>query len=104
MNKTVMRATVLAIAVSATLACILLGVLYTAFIKDNPPSKTLTVPPYTLGVWEGNLAVFEGADTTPMQVYEVDITTLPVEEQQKLMAGIAVDKTQLQLLLEDYTS
>lgn len=62
-------------------------------------------PLYLIGSWEDKLAVFAPPDPSPQQVYDVYLSTLPEEEQQRLKDGIAVyDEATLASLLEDYTS
>ena len=60
---------------------------------------------FIIGVWEGQLAVFEMGAPLPTQVYEVFVASLPFEEQVRLKAGVAVpDRPALAALIEDYTS
>ena len=69
-----------------------------------PPASASPVPPYTLRAWQGQVAVFEGAQRYPMQVYDVYVNALPQELRQRLAEGIPVySETELSLLLEDYT-
>ncbi|HJD23418.1 MAG TPA: hypothetical protein H9694_04645 [Firmicutes bacterium] len=68
---------------------------------EGPSGAMLCV----LGEWEGKLAVFAPNGISPQEVYDVYISTLPEEEQQKLEQGIPVyDEGTLAGLLEDYTS
>lgn len=58
-----------------------------------------------LGEWDGQLATFAPDGSSLWQVYDVYINTLPPAEQTKLAAGIPVEnETELENLLEDYTS
>ncbi len=58
-----------------------------------------------LGVWDGRVALFEGENAEPIEVYEVVVATLPPEEQQRLQNGIPVESDdRLSELLENYTS
>ena len=58
-----------------------------------------------IGEWEGKLAVFQPSGSSPSEVFDVYISSLPEEEQQKLQEGIPVyDEETLAGLLEDYTS
>ncbi len=105
MRQTV-RLVILAIAVSAVLATGTLSFLYLKYGKEDPipPPKT-DEQTYTVGVWEGKLAVFEEESSFPLQLYDVAIASLPTEEQQRLRVGITVNSgSELQALLEDYTS
>lgn len=62
------------------------------------------IPRYTIGEWEGQVAVFEGAQTRPMQVYDVAVSTLPEELRRQIARGVpAESEAQLSVLLEDYT-
>lgn len=105
MNKTV-RLIILAIAAAAVLATCVLAILYVRYGREiTRYTDNGTPAAYTLGVWEGQLAVFEGTAAFPQKLYDVPISSLPIPEQQKLKAGIAVeDADALQVLLEDYTS
>lgn len=105
MRQTV-RLVILAIAAAGVLATIALAVLYVQYGREIPRTTDDGTPAaYTLGVWEGQLAVFEGEAAFPMKLYEVAVVSLPAEEQQKLRDGIAVQTAgELQVLLEDYTS
>ena len=69
--------------------------------QEEPAGAILCI----LGEWEGKLAVFAPNGISPQEVYDVYISTLPEEEQQKLEQGIPVyDEGTLAGLLEDYTS
>lgn len=78
---------------------------------DTAPRTTATTDstrpafPQRLGVYDGKLARFSQNGTVPLEVYEVDIATLPAEEQTRLQHGVAVtDADTLAALLENYTS
>lgn len=105
MNKTV-RLIILAIAAAAVLATCVLAVLYVRYGREvDRHTDSGAKAAYTLGVWEGQLAVFEGGAPFPQKLYEVPISSLPPAEQEKLKAGISVANIdELQVLLEDYTS
>ena len=46
-----------------------------------------------------------GRESSPDEVFDVYVSTLPPEEQQRISAGIEVaDEVELARLLEDYTS
>ncbi len=71
----------------------------------NPPQSTTIRPLYIIGAWEDKLAIFIPPDTSPNQVFDVFLPSLPEEEQQRLYDGIEVfDEQSLASLLEDYTS
>lgn len=60
---------------------------------------------YWLRAYNGRIAVFPDGASSPSQVLNTYIASLPEEEQQKLQAGIHVStKTELLGLIEDYTS
>lgn len=105
MQRTV-RLVILGILTVVVLATVVLSVMYVQYGREVPrQTEDGEAAVYTLGVWEGRLAVFEGTAAFPMKLYDVAIATLPPAEQQKLLKGIAVQTAgELQLLLEDYTS
>lgn len=68
------------------------------------PAREAAPPRYTIGVWEGQVAVFEGEQPFPKQVFEVAVNTLPEELRRKIVDGVpAYSEAQLSVLLEDYT-
>lgn len=68
-------------------------------------TTTMIKPLYIIGAWEDKLALFIPPDTSPNQVFDVYLPSLPEEEQQRLYDGIEVfDEQTLASLLEDYTS
>ena len=65
-------------------------------------SSSLT---YTVKNFNGNVAVFEAGSNKPFKVTEVQINTLPFDDQKNLEEGITVtSKEQLNSLLEDLCS
>lgn len=104
------------IAAAAVMAGILIWMFQTAPSQQPPsssaapattvaPAPTTAYAAYTLGVWEGRLALFLPGSEAPDEVYDVFIASLPDEEQEKLTRGIPVpDQQTLERLLEDYTS
>ncbi len=105
MRQTV-RLVVLAIAAAGVIATCTLAVLYVRYGREvERYTEKGTPAAYTLGEFEGRLAVYEGEAPFPQKLYEVAIASLPPAEQEKLRRGIAVGSLEeLQLLLEDYTS
>ncbi len=96
---TAIRMTILALAAGGVVATCTLAVIQ----GQQQPAKS--PPAYTIGVWEGQLAVFEGENGYPKQLLEVEVAGLPKEEQERLKQGVSVEtEQQLYLLLEDYTS
>ena len=74
---------------------------------DVPPVSTSasTTAQRVLRSWEGKLALFTGDGTTPDEVYDVYIQSLPPEEQDRLNQGIVIHTDEeLASWLEDYTS
>ena len=104
--KQTVRLIILAITAAAALATCVLAILYVRYGRDAARQTADGAPAaYTLGVWEGQLAVFEGDAAFPQKLYDVPVSALPPNEQEKLKSGIAVATVdELQVLLEDYTS
>ena len=62
-------------------------------------------PPFTVGSWQGHVAVFENEQEAPVMVLETSVASLPEADQIALAEGIAVyDQQMLASLLEDYGS
>ena len=60
--------------------------------------------PY-LGVWEGKLARFDGVNREPMEIYDVFVSSLPKEEQERLKEGVTWENEEaFALLMDGYTS
>ncbi len=88
---------------SLAAAAVALFLIFRFVLPPEQPRER--VAPYTIGVWEGQVAVFEGDQPFPMQVYDSFVEALPEELRRQVLEGIPVeDKTQLSVLLEDYTS
>ena len=69
-----------------------------------PPVDAAPVPLYTIGVWEGQVAVFERHQQYPKQVYDMPLSGLPYELRRQLLEGVpAYSDAELSVLLEDYT-
>jgi hypothetical protein len=99
--RTAVRLVILAVAASGVIATCVLAILYE---QHGAPASEAPAA-YTIGVWEGQLAVFEGEDTYPARLFDVPVSALPEEEQKRLQAGLSVSsELQLQQYLEDYTS
>ena len=63
------------------------------------------VPPYRLAIWQGRVAVFEGAEPLPSTVLETPAASLPQADQEALEKGIPVySREELAGLMEDYGS
>lgn len=88
--------------VSLFLAAVILFVLF-RFVLETP-ADAAPVPMYTIGAWEGQVAVFERHQSYPKQVYDMPLTGLPYEARQQVLEGIPVySEEELSILLEDYT-
>ncbi len=99
--RTAGRTAVLALIISLALAMTTLF-----FIRRLLPVEAQPVPPppYTIGEWEGYVAIFEGDDTYPMQVLDTAVAGLPAEQQAAVRQGVPVTQAEeLYLVLEDYT-
>lgn len=60
---------------------------------------------YTLGEYNGFLAVFEADDKTPVTIYDTPVNILPDSDREMLKEGItAQTMNQLQKIIEDYSS
>jgi hypothetical protein len=70
----------------------------------TPPSHAPPRPLYTIGAWEGQVAVFEREQSYPKQVYDMPLSGLPYELRQQVLEGVpAYSEEELSVLLEDYT-
>ncbi len=100
---TVWRSVILALAVAIAVAAVALFVIF-RWLLPPTENRAAPLPRYTIGDWQGQVAVFEGDDHYPKQVLDVHTGTLPIAEQQQIQAGIPVeDEEQLWALIEDYS-
>ncbi len=100
--RTMGRTLLWALVVSLLLSAVLLFVIFRFFLPMTD-GKAETAR-YTIGEWEGKLAVFEGDQPYPRQVFEVYVDALPQELRERVKSGVsAQDDAQLSVLLEDYT-
>ncbi len=91
-----------ALAVSLLLAAVILFVLFRFFLPVGGAAKS--TPRYTIGAWEGQVAVFEGDQEFPRQVFDVYVAALPEEQRRQVLEGVPAETdAQLSVLLEDYT-
>lgn len=102
--RTTTRTIILALAAAAAVAAVALFIIFKFLLP--PKAARYTPPPaYTIGVWEGKVAVFEGADSYPMQILDTDVAGLPEEQRAQVEEGVRVEKAEeLYLILEDYTN
>lgn len=102
--RTTTRTVILALSAAVAVSAVALFIIFKFIL---PPKDTRYTPPpaYTIGVWEGKVAVFEGEDSYPMQIFDTDVAGLPVEQRAQVEAGVRVEQAEeLYLILEDYTS
>lgn len=101
---TTAKTVILALAASAAVAAIALFIIF-KFLLPTTGAPYSAPPAYTIGAWEGKVAVFEGADDYPMQIFDTDVAGLPEEQRVQVEAGVRVERAEeLYLILEDYTS
>ncbi len=101
MSKTV-KTVLWSVTVACLLAAVILFVLFRYFLPVA--GERLGPAPYTIGVWQGQVAVFEGDQPFPRQVYEVFVNGLPEEMRRQLTEGVPVQtEDELSVLLEDFT-
>lgn len=92
-----------ALAVSMLAAAATLWLIFRFVLLPNQPASP--PPAYTIGVWEGKVAVFERDQEFPKQVYDTFVSALPEELRQQVEKGVpAENDARLSVLLEDYTS
>lgn len=102
--RTTTRTVILALAAAAAVAAVALFIIF-KFLLPAKAGRYTPPPAYTIGAWEGKVAVFEGADSYPMQILDADVAGLPEEQRAQIEAGVRVEKAEeLYLILEDYTS
>lgn len=92
--------------------CLILAVLaLTVALLYTPPASNVTpasrtesgIAPYTVGIYEGYVAVFIGEEETPNQITGIRVSLLPLQDQLDLAKGIKLQtETALAALLEDY--
>ena len=70
------------VSASFFLAAVVLFVLFRFVVTPPATADTTPDPLYTIGVWRGYVAVFEGEQTYPKQIYDMPVSGLPQELQQ----------------------
>ncbi len=86
------------------LAAVVLFVLFRFVVAPPAKADTTPAPMYTIREWKGQVAVFEGEQPYPKQVYDMPVSGLPPELQQRLTEGVPIySDMELSILLEDYT-
>lgn len=69
------------------------------------PESEAKASSYTVKTFNGKIGVFADSEETPIDIIDVEIATLPQEDQATLTNGItAKDKSSLRRILEDYES
>jgi len=72
------------------------------FIKET---TTYPVAGYLLGEYEGKLATYSTNSDIPIEVFDVFVSSLPLEDKEEIEEGIyANSEEELQSLVEDFTS
>ena len=101
--RTNVRNVLLSLAIALTLSAVTLLVIFRFVLPTRARSNTV-LPAYTIGEWDGKVAVFEGDDTYPMQIFDTDVAGLPDEQRAQVEKGVAVLRAEeLYQMLEDYT-
>lgn len=74
--------------------------------KDAVQQHTQELTPkYTFSVYGDRLALYERGFVMPVEIFDIYLEALPPEEQQKIKIGIhAENDTEIQKIIEDYTS
>ena len=77
-----------------------------AFAKStfaqNSPSEIIKTK-YILGEFNGNLAIFQADNATPLEVLDVKISSLPERDIERIKNGICADTlSEIIMLAEDY--
>lgn len=81
--------------------CFLLLCLFAVCLRFPPTERE--EDGYTVGIYNGRVAVFSGNDAEPVSICDVYAAALPEADRQKLAEGIPVpDEKALHDLLEDY--
>jgi len=72
---------------------------------NSETNSSAVVSKYTIGEFNGRIAVYYGDNILPDEIYDTFLESLPVEDIEKLNIGITVySKEDAQKLVEDYTS
>ena len=103
--RSVWRSVILALCISMAIAAVALFVIFRFLVPYGEAKEKQYEPQFVIGSWEGQVAVFQGQQEYPMQVFDVYVSALPEEARRQVLDGIPVeDEAQLSVLLEDYTS
>ncbi|MBQ2774369.1 MAG: hypothetical protein IJF40_00575 [Clostridia bacterium] len=87
------------------LLSVFLGSFSLAFIiASSALPKSQTNAQYVMRDYNGRVAVFRSGEASPDEVFDIFTSSLPKEEYERLMGGIAIqDDKELQKLIEAYT-
>jgi len=70
---------------------------------EQPPEENASFC-FTLGEWEGRLAVYTGGELKPSQVLDIPLAALPEPDRQLLRDGIPLrNEEELRRAIEDFT-
>ncbi len=102
--RTIWKPLLLAAVIAMLLTAVTLFIVFKVYSPTADNGREFK-PQYVIADWDGQVAVFEGEQAYPMQIYDTVVSTLPIELQQAVQEGIpARDAAHLATLLEDYTS
>ncbi len=102
--RTTARTVILTLAMSLLLAMLALFFIF-RFLLPTSAAQDVSSYPYTIGTWQGYVAVFEREDDYPMQIFDTAVATLPAEQRAHVERGIPVKHAEeLYSILEDYTN
>ncbi len=100
---TTTRNVLLTLALALLLSAVALLIIFRVILPKRTQPYTLP-PAYTIGEWNGKVAVFEEDDTYPMQIFDTDVAGLPDEQRAQVEQGVPVVRAEeLYQILEDYT-
>lgn len=73
--------------------------------KSTEQSTAAYETGYILGQHEGKLAIYKANSSTPIEIFDIYISSLPEHDKEELEKGIhASSEEEFQILIEDYTS
>ncbi|MBE6828443.1 MAG: hypothetical protein E7514_07560 [Ruminococcaceae bacterium] len=97
-----------ATAVTAVLTLVITAAVLISFnlaSKDDQSVETTASPLYTLGVYDGRVALYKRNFSMPVEIYDVYLDTLPEADRGLIENGIyAYSDEEAERLIEDYTS
>lgn len=79
--------------------------------KNEPEQEAVNItevqstPLYTLGAYDGRIALFKSGFAMPVEIYDVYLDSLPSNEKEAIVKGITANTAdEIQKVIEDYTS